>query len=209
MHYKFYIFDVDGTLYSQPKMHNKMFGLILHEIFKNPGFLYDLYILQTFRDMREHLNEQIRGEIKVLQYTLPAKKIGISVDRVKSIVEKWIYQTPLSFIYDCRDKRLIQFINKLPEGSWGVFSDYPAQEKLAALGLCTDFILCTTDSEINAMKPKTEGLNALVKKAGVNVKECLMIGDRDDRDGEVARRIGMDYIVLPKSLDKRINIRIY
>ncbi|WP_196795358.1 HAD hydrolase-like protein [Richelia intracellularis] len=31
---------------------------------------------------------------------------------------------------------------------------------------------------------------------GVSVEDCLLIGDRDDRDGECARRAGMKYFIL-------------
>ena len=62
----------------------------------------------------------------------------------------------------------------------GVFSDYPAQEKLKALGLDSyvRLVLCSTDKEINAFKPHPRGYLRACEQWGLQPQEVLYIGDR-------------------------------
>lgn len=42
------------------------------------------------------------------------------------------------------------------------------------------------------------GLFVIVETLGVSVEDCLFIGDRDERDGECARKAGMTYLLLER-----------
>ncbi|MBF1704271.1 MAG: HAD-IA family hydrolase, partial [Selenomonas sp.] len=69
-------------------------------------------------------------------------------------------------------------------------------DKLSRLGIKTEHIYDSTQPEINAFKPNPDGLLYIMKTLKLKKAECLMIGDRDDRDGECARRAGIDYCIL-------------
>jgi HAD superfamily hydrolase (TIGR01549 family) len=79
------------------------------------------------------------------------------------------------------------------------FSDYPAKEKLAVLGLSSYLAFCATDINVNRLKPDPKSLLLAAQVLGVPVCDCLCIGDRDDRDGEAARRAGMEYLLLKRN----------
>jgi len=53
-----------------------------------------------------------------------------------------------------------------------------------------------TDVEVGRLKPDPKGLIVAASSLNTPVKECLFIGDRDDKDGECARRAGMPYLIL-------------
>jgi len=70
----------------------------------------------------------------------------------------------------------------------GVLSDYPVKAKLAALGLTADYSISA--AEVGYLKPHPRSLERLIDAAKVEARSTLLIGDRADRDGLVARRVG-------------------
>jgi putative hydrolase of the HAD superfamily len=72
----------------------------------------------------------------------------------------------------------------------GILSDYPVSAKLSALGLHADTIVCAIDPGIGLLKPHPRGLKAVIQAAGTTPHQTVMIGDRADRDGAAARRVG-------------------
>jgi FMN phosphatase YigB (HAD superfamily) len=65
-----------------------------------------------------------------------------------------------------------------------------------ALSLEVDVMVSSTDAEVDRLKPDPKGLILAASKLKTPLKECLFIGDRDDKDGECARRAGMPYLIL-------------
>jgi len=57
-------------------------------------------------------------------------------------------------------------------------------------------MVSATDADVDWLKPDPKGLIIPASKLKTPVKECLFIGDRDDMDGECARRAGMPYLIL-------------
>ncbi|MFQ5567123.1 MAG: HAD family hydrolase, partial [Paracoccaceae bacterium] len=80
----------------------------------------------------------------------------------------------------------------------GAWSDYPAVNKLAAMGLTADAVVSAVDPEVDRMKPQPAGLERVLEQLGVSPEEALVIGDRDERDGAAARRLGCPYLLLVK-----------
>jgi len=80
----------------------------------------------------------------------------------------------------------------------GVFSDYPAQEKLQTLGLDKQvkLTLCATDREINAFKPHPRGFLRACEYWGLRPEEVLYVGDRPEIDAEGAAAAGMPCAIL-------------
>lgn len=52
------------------------------------------------------------------------------------------------------------------------------------------------DENCKCRKPKTEMIEDAVKKYDINLSESVILGDRDDMEGEIGRRLGMRYVIL-------------
>jgi len=81
-------------------------------------------------------------------------------------------------------------------GKTALVSDYPARTKLRALGVESLFDTIVANGEPggpSALKPSPEGYLAAAKRLEIEASHCLVLGDRDDADGEAARRAGMGF----------------
>jgi len=197
-----FIFDVDGTLYDQIKLRRMMFGALVRHLVRNKNFIRDIHILYSFRKRREILSrdENDPGCLENRQYVEVAHKLGVSVDEVRRVVTNWIFEKPLNYLAACiypgvKDLFSLLMRNKL---KIGIFSYYPSLAKLKALELYADVVICATDENVDRFKPHPKGLLVTAKELGIPVKSCFFIGDRDDKDGECARRAGMPYLILSR-----------
>jgi phosphoglycolate phosphatase/putative hydrolase of the HAD superfamily len=166
---------------------------------RRPDQWKDLLILHHFRLLREEITNDYGNNENILNiyYRLTAEKTRVPLKRVEDCIEKWIMIRPLKYIKHLRYPGVLDFYKNLKEASikMAAFSDYPVVEKLRALGMSEMIAVCTTDQEVNSMKPDTKGLLLVVKKLNVPIDACLFIGDREERDGECARRISMPYLI--------------
>ncbi len=199
------IFDVDGTLYNQHKLRRYMLLNLLRYYISHPWCLRELKILRDFRLERERQAFKVEVDIENAQYNWGAQVSGVSPERVKSVIQEWIFKVPLRYMSNCRYPGILDFFNNLSHQgiATAIFSDYPADDKVAALELSPDCIVCTTDRNVDALKPNPKGLFVVAETLGVSIKHCLFIGDRDDRDGECARRAGMPYLILERENSRR------
>ena len=118
------------------------------------------------------------------------------------MVREWMFLRPLPYLTLCRYPGVLEIFSllKIRGIPVAIFSDYPANEKIKALGIGKpDVIVCATDSEVDRLKPHPKGLIVAAKKLKVNINQCLYIGDRDDKDGQCARRAGMPYLILNRN----------
>lgn len=199
------VFDVDGTLYSQGPL-RLMMALELSVL---PITLSSLTrarrtwrIISAFRKARE----EIRGlsdestPLARLEYEVPAQRLGIPADELQEVVEEWMYRRPLKYLAYCRKRHLVKFLARLEELGVpvGVLSDYPAEDKLRALGVnaFVDVVLCSTDERINAFKPEARGFLLMAELLGVPPAEILYIGDRMEVDGVGALASGMMGVIV-------------
>ncbi|MDZ8184149.1 MAG: HAD family hydrolase [Nostoc sp. ChiSLP02] len=194
------IFDVDGTLYSLKKMYRIMRLEMLKYYLKHPLHLPEVKIVTNFINEREKNVLNIVDDLENAQYEWAAEVSGVSIEQVRKLVQKWIFQEPLKHIYSCRHPEVLElFKNVANRGlATAVFSDYPARDKLSQLGLSPNCIVSSTDKNVGRLKPDPKGLLLVAETLGIAVENCLFIGDRDDRDGECARRAGMPYLILEK-----------
>jgi len=192
------IFDVDGTLYDQRKLRLKISWEMLRSLVGHPTGLKDLKILWDFRKAREKNASLIDGDIEKRQFEWGAKASNVSAEKVRQVVQYWMFTRPLFYLGACCYPGARDLFSKLKEKRIpiGIFSDYSAQDKLQALNLEVNVIVSATDLEVDRLKPDPKGLIITASKLKTPVKECLFIGDRDDMDGECARRAGMPYLIL-------------
>ncbi len=196
------IFDVDGTLYNQRQLRLLMLRDLLVYYLMRPDQWKDLLILHHFRLLREEMTNGCQNSENLWknQFRLTAEKTRVPLKRVEDCIEKWIMSHPLKYIKHLHYSGVLDFYKNLQEASikMAAFSDYPVVDKLRVLGMSEMIVVCTTDQEVNSMKPDTKGLMLVVKKLNVPIDACLLIGDREERDGECARRINMPYLIKTK-----------
>lgn len=194
---KVVIFDVDGTLYDQVCLRRKMVMELLRAFLRSKISLCEVGILRCFRTTREGLADASVRNLERIQYKEVANRLGVSPDHVRSVVDTWIYNRPLRFVKRCRFPGVKEFFEALQRESIkiAVFSDYPASEKLLKLELNADLIRVSTDPDVDELKPNPRGLITISRDFNVSPRQCLMIGDRQDRDGKAASRAGMGFLM--------------
>jgi FMN phosphatase YigB (HAD superfamily) len=192
------VFDVDGTLYAQRPLRLRMARELALRCLARPATLGEARILRTFRAVREELAEEEAPSIGRPQYERTAERLRLSTATVEAVVAEWIHQRPLRHLAACRQAGARRLFTALRQGGRriGVWSDYPAPAKLRALGLAADASTSADDPEVDRLKPQPAGLARVLELLDVPAAEALMIGDRDDRDGEAARRLGCPYLLL-------------
>lgn len=192
------IFDVDGTLYDQRKLRLCMVREMITCILRKPGHIAELSILRHFRRMREKHAAEPTSDLYSRQYIWAAQAAGVSPEKVREVVQEWMFERPLAYLRSCGyPGAQALFLQCQRQGiPLAVFSDYPARDKLRALGLMAKVVLSATCAEVNRLKPDPAGLLVAAEKLGVPAAECLFIGDQEAKDGECARRAGMPSLIL-------------
>jgi putative hydrolase of the HAD superfamily len=158
-------------------------------------------VLSEFRKAQEALRgvETTRGAA-VDQLQLTARRTGMPVDRVEAIVTEWMMERPLRHLPRCRAEGLTQLLDFLSSRRIpvGVFSDYPPQRKLEALGVAGRFsvVLCSADPEIGQFKPHPRGFLLASSRWQLDPSEVLVVGDRLDADAAGAAAAGMPCVII-------------
>lgn len=198
------VFDLDGTLYRQPPLRRRMLGELARAPFRlGPReALSVVRALRAFRSAREELRELGRPEesLEELQYRIPARRLRVEPERVRAIVEEWMFRRPLPHLAPCRRPGLVELLDELRGRGveLGVFSDYAPDEKLAALGVREYFAvrLCAVDAEINAFKPHPRGFRFACERLALEPVQVLYVGDRADVDSAGAAAAGMECVLV-------------
>lgn len=217
--YKVVIFDLDGTLYYQKPFRLHMLFFLLKYVLCHPVSIKDILIIKKYREIRENWAQYEEGSIEDLdtdfntdldtrQYMFVAKQMKlmkVSAERVKKAVSFFMLEAPLTLLPKYRDDELANMINRLKAEkiTTAVYSDYPVEEKLAALGICVDACFTSADKEIGCMKPDPRGLQYILSSLHCKPEEAILIGDRYEKDGLAAIGNKMDYVILSASAKKR------
>jgi putative hydrolase of the HAD superfamily len=189
-------FDVDGTLYDQRALRLWMMrDMIVHAA--RDRSLGTIGLIRTYRRIRERLGEEEVADFERILVAETASSSGCTNERVASVVAEWIERRPLRHLQACRYPGLHELFAALRRRSKtiGILSDYPAREKLRALGLEADLIVCAGDAGVDRLKPHPQGLQLLIARAGATASGTMLIGDRVERDGLAARRAGAGCLI--------------
>ncbi|MFK4873559.1 HAD family hydrolase [Novosphingobium sp. ZW T3_23] len=190
------VFDLDGTLYDQPPLRRAMaLELVRHSLRRRS--LRTAEILRAYRRIREMLGTVQGDDFTNEQFSLTARRRGCSEGEVRALVEEWIERRPLVHLPRYKAQGIDDLFSALRATGRriAVWSDYPVQAKLAALGLKADHVICSGDRAVGRLKPHPAGLEALLEQAGVTAEETLVIGDRADRDAAGAAAIGVPSLI--------------
>lgn len=219
--YKVYVFDLDGTLYDQPKLRKIMAIRLAKYYLTHPLRLSEVLVLKDFRSIKDKWEELDKADyekagaedasmygldetdIEICRYM--ALKSGRSISYISQIVKRWIYENPLSAVYKSRDAKLIEYIEQLRKAGKYVcvWSDYPTKDKLIAMECQVDAQYSSTDSRIKELKPSSKGLKCIIEDTKADLSDVIMIGDRYKKDGKAAIEAGVDYVILPRKVSKR------
>lgn len=191
--YKLYVFDLDGTLYNQPRLRFIMAKRLLGYYIMHPHKITELILLQDFRKTKDSWQGDFAEE-KVIEDV--AKRHKKDTCFVEGVIKRWIYENPLSAVAATKYDKVISLINKLREDNKTVvvLSDYPTEDKLTAMGVTVDAQYSTTDERIGELKPSPKGLQVVMGDFCAAPEDTVMIGDRDEKDGASAKSAGCDYI---------------
>jgi phosphoglycolate phosphatase/putative hydrolase of the HAD superfamily len=192
------IFDLDGTLYDRQKLCKRMLFEMFRRCTSKPSSIRDVMIVSNFRKAREAHSTTMTPGLDRLQFEWGGQRSGAPVERVQRVVKEWMFDRPLKHLPACRFDGVRELFSLLREIGIriGVFSDYPARDKMDALGLRADVLVSATDPDVDRLKPDPKGLLLAASRLGVPMGGCLFIGDREDKDGECARRAGMQYLIM-------------
>lgn len=197
------IFDVDGTLYGQRRLRCYMLERLALACIRNPNQgLLAWKVVRAYRRAQEHLRrcEPIQTGLPEAQIELAARWTGVEPAGISAIIERWMEQNPMDLLSGCVRQGLIPLLEKARKRgiALGVFSDYPAVRKLAAMRLETyfDVVVSAQDPEVQRFKPDPKGLELTLARLGGERRTALYVGDRPDVDGAAAHRAGMRCVIV-------------
>jgi len=183
------VFDVDGTLYDQRAMRLRMAMELAQDTLRRRD-LTAAKVLRLYRRFRERIGETETEGFEPLLIGQVAAATGVEAESIRSIVREWLERRPLAHIRDCRYPHMVELFAAIRRKGKliGVFSDYPAVEKLQAMELPFDYVVSAIDDAVGILKPHPRGLTLIMERAGVEAGNTVFIGDRPERDGVAALR---------------------
>jgi HAD superfamily hydrolase (TIGR01549 family) len=187
-------FDVDGTLYRQRPLRLRIGrDMVIHVVAKRDRNA--ISVLSAYRRIRERLAAEEVFDFERVLIAETAKATSMSPESVHAIVSEWIETRPLRYLRSCLFSGVPELFAGLHRAGKkiGIFSDYPATEKLAAMGLAAHHVVAASD--VGLLKPHARGLQSLMAAASATARETLFIGDRADRDGVAGQRAGVRILI--------------
>lgn len=193
-----WLVDLDGTLYQAKWV---KLAMALELAVSGWG---SVATLRRFRHEHEALREDQKGGDRAFespfaeQVERTARALGKSTDQVEQTVTQWMIERPAKWLRRFRRDALVAEIEhfRTSGGKTALVSDYPAQTKLRALELEPVFDVVVANGEPGGprqLKPAPGGYLDAAQRLEVAPEKCLVIGDRDDADGEAARAAGMAF----------------
>ena len=176
-----YIFDLDGTLYNKK-------GLKIRMILRSLQAKHPISMLAMERSSRREISGIDTGNITYeTLFEKMASRSGKSIESVRAWYESWYMPTMVDEIR--RHFPLRPGIKQCLEGfkakgdRMAILSDYGCiREKLDALS-------------IGGYKPAPTVFKKTLKILGAEPQDCLMIGDRPERDGG-SERVGVRFLYI-------------
>jgi putative hydrolase of the HAD superfamily len=199
------LFDVDGTLYWQAPLRAMMAAELAVTPIASVRWRQGIMVARVvthYRRVHEELRALGVGDqpLAAHQIARTAGDLGLEVAAVEATVAEWMVQRPLKYLRWCRRRGLLRLLATLRANGLqlGVLSDYEPGPKLQALEAWSYFslALCTTDSDVNALKPHPRGFLRACELWGLGPEEVLYVGDRPEVDGEGAVAAGLGCVII-------------
>lgn len=192
---KAWLVDLDGTLYS-PGPLKLLMGLELLVL----GTRH-LPKIRVFREEHERLREEqvdCQGDPFGVQLERAASRLNCSPAELETVIRDWMVRRPCKWLHRFRKQAMLAEIEAFRRagGRCALVSDYPARAKLKALGAEHLFEEVVANGEPGGppqLKPNPAGYLEAARRLGVEPRDCLVIGDREDADGQAARAADMAF----------------
>jgi HAD superfamily hydrolase (TIGR01549 family) len=203
-----WLVDLDGTLYRQQPVR---LAMALELVVCGP---HRIRLVQAFRRVQEELRTEISPAPAFAdaprlgaraaqtpydeQLRRAAEVVGQPIDSIRPLLRHWMEERPAKWLRMFRRQSLLSEIAEFRAagGKTALVSDYPAQAKLAGMGIRELFDLVVASGEPGGpatLKPSPEGYLLAAERLEVSPADCLVIGDRQDADGEAATRARMKF----------------
>lgn len=189
------IFDFDGTVYNKSQLFRRLAMGQLHVI----GLLArERIIRKRLRGVYVGSEEQFYDKLFSMMasgqpFSASLARTWYNKDYMPTMVRtlKYMYH-PEPWVVDLfRDLRAAG--KKV-----AIYSDYGlVHQKMEALGIDVSSVdLAISAPELGGLKPARESMLKLADMLGVQPERCLMIGDRMETDGESAKRVGAQFLLV-------------
>ena len=161
-------------------------------------------VLGAYRRAQEHLRDAatVLEDLTAAQLRLACESSNADPAFVSECVTRWMEQDPLEILHRHIQPGLVDFLQECKQRGLrlGLFSDYPADAKLTALGLdgLFDEVLTAQSPGVGAFKPDPRGLLLVAERLGATPERCVYVGDRAVVDAAAARGAGMACFILAK-----------
>ncbi len=212
--FKAVIFDFDGTLYD-----NSGIGKAL--VFSAP---FDMFKIRAERIARKRLwgcDENSQEKFDEIFFERASKFARVSSQKYK----KWYEERYQKIFLDVLKKKRFharQNVEKVFAALFengakiAIFSDYKnVRERMLAIGiseksmeLCAGFF---SAPEFGCLKPSPRGFLQVAANLGVAPKQCLVVGDRADTDGQGALHAGMSFVQIKphENSEKESDVKLF
>ncbi len=192
------IFDLDGTLYNKKWLKLKS----ILSCFPN------IITLKAIQDVRKEMRGCDYGNIENLHNKLFEKVSSITKKNIDEISHIYINKLSKGLIDLMKQYKpranLKMILKKLKSDSvkLAVFSDYPfVKERITSLSIDAGIFDILSDSEnYGVFKPSGRVVLHIAETLNTPKDMVLLVGDRDDTDGESAREAGTSFIQI---IDKK------
>ena len=193
------VFDVDGTLYDQRKLRALMAAEILLFVALHPWRWRDVLVVREYRNVHEAFSSDECANLEQALVSEVARRMSVPQTRVSEIIQEWLFERPLKHLPSVRFHEVATVIEELKASGVRVafLSDHYPVGKLKALSLDSGAAYYSTRSDLSCLKPNPKLLLTILTEQGARPGECVVVGDRDDRDGEIARRTGVHFVRFP------------
>ena len=196
--YKAVLFDFDGTLY--PKTSSIALRLVLNDLRHMRWLFYERVSRhelagEDFQDA-EHFYEKHFANI--------AKLVDVPVGNVADWYKNK-YRTLMTDVlhkYFHKQERVDDVLAALKNRGviTAVYSDYgDVHNRLKAIGINDNIDYEWAAEDMGALKPAIRPLQQIINQLGIAAEELLIVGDRTDTDGALAKNAGADFIYIKKN----------
>jgi putative hydrolase of the HAD superfamily len=185
-------FDVDGTLYHHGAVRACM-------VWKN---LRRLRALRVGRRVREELRARAFADgdaLRAEEARMAAERLGLEPAATRLLLDDIFDRTLCECLRSAALPEVRSMLGALRERGvlLGAVSDRRIDDKLSALGVDPGwFGVRLSADETGLLKPDPELLRRAAAALEVPLAALVHVGDRDDADGELARRAGARFVLV-------------
>ncbi len=193
------IFDLDGTIYNKK-------GL---KLFFSLSFLHKLPLMLSYLKVRKNNYGVNYGNKKEFHQKI-IEELAIKSSITTKESEKFINLFMSKFVSILKHKYkpnddIISVIDKYYNNGTKIvcLSDFSmVKERLLALNINIDkFTLIKSSEDYGTLKPATTPFIKIAEELNISPSKIIVVGDRDDTDGEGARRSNMRFVKYPEEFN--------